>query len=138
MLLTTGYHVNTLTPSPYADSQSRDADATLSVVVPFLNEMAILDAFVEELMPALESLQMPFEVICIDNGSTDGTGDRLLMWRSRYPRLKVIKFSRYFGKEAALTAGIDHARGPIIVALDADLQNDPKDIPLLLARLDEQ
>lgn len=108
------------------DARNHDAHPTLSVVVPFLNEMVILDEFFEALLPVLESLQMPFEVICIDNGSRDGTGDRILLWRSRNPHVKLIKFSRYFGKEAALTAGIDHAIGDAVVIMDPDLQDPPE------------
>lgn len=108
-----------------ASADVRPADPLLSVVVPFLNEMPILDLFFEELMPRLGALGLRYEVICVDNGSTDGTGERLLMWRLRFPDVRVIRFSRYFGKEAAIAAGIDHAAGDAVVIMDPDLQDPP-------------
>ncbi|HSJ09338.1 MAG TPA: glycosyltransferase family 2 protein, partial [Longimicrobiales bacterium] len=79
----------------------------------------------------------PAEFIFVDDGSTDATLDRLQDLARRDPRVVVISFRRNFGQTAALSAGIDHARGRIIVPIDGDLQNDPADIPRLLARLDE-
>ena len=106
--------------------QLRKENAKLSVVVPFLNETAILNLFFEQLMPKLQELAMPFEVICVDNGSVDETFDQLLMWRLKHPEIKVIKFSRYFGKEAALTAGLDYATGDAVILMDPDLQDPPE------------
>ncbi len=104
----------------------RKQDALLSIVVPFLNETSILHMFFEQLMPHLEALQMRYEVICVDNGSTDATFEQLMMWRLKHPEIKVIKLSRYFGKEAAMTAGLDHAFGDAVVLMDPDLQDPPE------------
>ena len=100
-------------------------DKLLSVIVPFLNETEILDLFFKELMLHLEKLNMPFEVICVDNASTDNTYGQLLLWRQRHPEIKVIRFSRYFGKEMALTAGLDYAKGDAVILMDPDLQDPP-------------
>ncbi len=106
-------------------SPKRDRTKTLSIVVPFLNEETIIDLFFEETMGRVAELGMPYEMICVDNGSTDATSDRLLLWRTRHPEIKVIRFSRYFGKEAALTAGLDHASGDAVILMDPDLQDPP-------------
>ena len=111
---------------------ARNPDALLSIVVPFLNETSILNMFFEQLMPHVQALQMRFEIICIDNGSTDATFDQLMMWRLKHPEIKVIKFSRYFGKEAAMTAGLDHASGDAVVLMDPDLQDPPEMIKTFL------
>jgi len=104
----------------------------VSIVVPFHNEAGGVDAFQRELGAALAALPgHVFEIICVDDGSTDGTLDELVALHQRDARVRVIELSRNFGKEAALTAGIDAARGDAVVAMDADLQ-DP---PALIARL---
>lgn len=114
--------------------QVRPSEPLVSVVVPFLNETAILDIFFEALMPRLRSLGTPFEVICVDNCSSDATFDGILRWRAGNPEIKVLRFSRYFGKEVAMTAGLDHASGDAVVVMDPDLQDPPELIADFLAK----
>jgi len=110
---------------------------TISVTIPVYNEEANLRTLREQLVPVLESLQQPWEVVFVNDGSTDGSAAVLDTLAESDPRLKVIHFRRNAGQTAAMMAGFDHARGDIIVPMDADLQNDPRDIPLLLSRLEE-
>lgn len=109
----------------------------VSVVVPFYEEEEAIVAFFAELMPVLDALPLKSEVIAIDDGSSDETFARLAAERARDPRIKVIRFRRNFGQTAALAAGFAHATGNVVVTMDGDLQNDPADIPRLLAKLDE-
>ncbi|MCW2681911.1 MAG: putative glycosyltransferase [Frankiales bacterium] len=97
----------------------------LSVVVPMYNEQLALPHFAERLRPVLDDLPMPYEVLCVDDGSTDGTGDLLREMLSHWPQLRVLPLRRNAGHQAALTAGLDHARGDWIVSIDADLQDPP-------------
>jgi glycosyltransferase involved in cell wall biosynthesis len=106
----------------------------ISVVIPVYNEELNLDELYSRLSAVLGD---EAEFIFVDDGSTDGSVARLAAIASRDARVQLIRFRRNFGQTAALSAGIDHARGDIIVPMDSDLQNDPKDIPLLLARLNE-
>lgn len=99
---------------------------TLSVICPMHNEEAALAPFFDRLLPALEALGESFEVVCINDGSRDGTLERLRELQENEPRLRVIDLSRNFGKEAALTCGIDHARGDAVIPIDADLQDPPE------------
>jgi glycosyltransferase involved in cell wall biosynthesis len=106
----------------------------VSVIVPVFNE----ELNVEELYGRVTAvLHGAVEFIFVDDGSTDGTFERLRRVAGNDPRVRLVRFRRNFGQTAALSAGIDHARGDIIVPMDGDLQNDPKDIPRLLAKLDE-
>ena len=114
--------------------QDRATGGRLSVIIPFLNETAILSMFFEQLMKRLQGLGMSYEVICVDNASMDDTYAQLLLWRQRYPEIKIIKFSRYFGKEAAMTAGLDHADGDAIILMDPDLQDPPELIAEFVAQ----
>lgn len=109
----------------------------LSVVVPFYEEEEAIDAFFDELLGVLDRLPLRSEVIAVDDGSGDHTFDRLAAVRARDPRVKVIRFRRNFGQTAGLAAGFAHASGAVVVTMDGDLQNDPADIPRLLAKLDE-
>jgi glycosyltransferase involved in cell wall biosynthesis len=110
----------------------------LSLIIPVYNEEENLPLLMEAICNALEPLQKDWEVIFVDDGSRDGSLQVLenLVERNR-EHVRVVVFRRNFGQTAAIEAGIDHSRGDIIVLLDADLQNDPADIPLLLAKLDE-
>ena len=106
----------------------------ISVVLPVYNEEANLD----DLHARLDSiLGADAELIFVDDGSSDGSWAKLRQIASRDARVRLIRFRRNFGQTAALSAGIDHARGEIIVPMDSDLQNDPQDVPRLLAKLDE-
>lgn len=107
----------------------------LSVVLPVYNEADALGPLLEELAPVLDALDRPAEVVAVDDGSTDGTFARLCELQRREPRLRVVRLSRNYGQTAALAAGFEHARGAVIVSMDADLQNDPGDIPRLLGAL---
>jgi glycosyltransferase involved in cell wall biosynthesis len=106
----------------------------LSVIVPMFNEATNLDALFGRLVPAVEGLQVPYEIICIDDGSRDDTLARLVALRGRYPALKIVALSRNFGKEIALTAGLQHAAGRAAIPIDADLQHPPEIIPRLVEK----
>lgn len=111
-----------------------DGRPELSVVVPMRNEAGNLDTLFHRLLPALDGLDMEYEVVCIDDGSTDATWAALLAWRAREPAIRLLSLSRNFGKEIALTAGIDAASGDAVVLIDADLQHPPELIAELLAK----
>ncbi len=110
----------------------------LSLIVPVYNEEQNLPLLFDAISTTLRSLNQTWEVIFVDDGSHDGSAAVLRhIFQSDPEHVRVILFRRNFGQTAAIAAGIDHARGNVIVLLDADLQNDPADIPLLLAKLDE-
>ena len=108
---------------------------TLSVVVPVYNEVANAAPLVSGIVAAVRPLDIPFELIVVDDGSSDGTPDVLRELIETNPELVVIRLRRNFGQAPALQAGFDRARGDLIVTLDGDLQNDPRDIPRVLERL---
>jgi glycosyltransferase involved in cell wall biosynthesis len=110
------------------------AAPVLSVIVPMFNEASNVDALFARLVPAVEGLRQPYEIICIDDGSRDDTLARLVALRERYPALKVVALSRNFGKEIALTAGLQHAAGRAAIPIDADLQHPPEIIPRLVEK----
>ena len=109
-----------------------DNGIELSIVVPMMNESEALDALFARLVPVLEQAAPEYEILCIDDGSTDDTWDRLQAHRERNPRIRAIALSRNFGKENALTAGLDFAAGRAVVPMDADLQDPPDLIPEML------
>ena len=106
----------------------------LSVVVPMHNEAASIAPLLDELLPVLESITPEWEVICVNDGSDDSTLDLLKSARSKDSRIRILDLSRNFGKEAALTAGLDASSGDAVIPMDADLQHPPELIRELLAR----
>lgn len=109
----------------------------LSVIAPVYNEADNVDDFCAELTSVLKALPNPYEIVLVNDGSTDGTAAKLCALAERDRCVKVVDLRKNFGQTAALAAGIDHATGEIVITIDADLQNDPHDIPKLLAALDE-
>jgi glycosyltransferase involved in cell wall biosynthesis len=107
----------------------------LSIVVPVYNEEENIEPLYTEITDALANLGLSYEIIIVNDGSRDNTAARLKAVQERDRRVVVIDFRRNFGQTAALSAGFDHAEGDIIITLDGDLQNDPKDIPLLLEKI---
>jgi glycosyltransferase involved in cell wall biosynthesis len=117
-------------------NSSKTRAGTLSVVVPVFNEEGNAAPLVAGITAAVRPLDIPFELIVVDDGSSDGTSDVLRDLIAETPELVVVRLRRNFGQASALQAGFDRARGGIIVTLDGDLQNDPKDIPRLLERIE--
>ena len=109
----------------------------LSVVVPLLNEEATLEPLYRELEAALAVTGLEWEVVFVDDGSTDGSYRELVRLHAAHLNVRVVRLRRNFGKAAALAAGIEVAAGDVIVTMDADLQDDPAEIPALLERLDD-
>src|SRR5262249_28220417 len=109
----------------------------LSIIIPVLDEQDNIRPLIEGVFAVLKRLGVSFEVIAINDGSRDSSLAILRDEASARQELRVVDFRRNFGQTAAMMAGIDHSRGDILVSIDADLQNDPEDIPRLLARLDE-
>ena len=110
----------------------------LSLVIPIYNEEESLPLLFDAIHNALDSLSRTWEVILVDDGSRDKSLDVLRdLAKKDLEHIRVVAFRRNFGQTAAIAAGIDHAKGEIIVLLDADLQNDPADIPMMLDKLDE-
>lgn len=98
----------------------------LSIIAPMYNEEANIDYFFETLMPVLIRLGLEYEIICVNDGSKDRTLEKLLTYHQDNPQIKIISFSRNFGKEIALTAGLHHSNGKAIIPIDTDLQDPPE------------
>ncbi len=108
---------------------------TYSVIVPIKNEESNITPQIEEIVAAMEPLGEPYEIIYVDDGSTDDSWNVLLQGRRRFPQLHLLQFDRNHGQSAATDAGIRHAQGQILITLDGDRQNVPADIPNLLPLL---
>jgi len=109
----------------------------LSIVVPVHNEEQSILPLYDRLTAVLEALHRPYEILFVDDASTDRSFELLANLVETDPRLKVVRLRRNFGQSAALSAGFHEAKGKIVIAMDGDLQHDPEDIPALLAKIDE-
>ena len=109
----------------------------ISVVVPLYNEAPNIAELHRELSQSLGALGRSYEILLVDDGSTDGTAEGLKAIEAADPRVRVLRLRRNFGQTAAFSAGFDHAQGDVVVTSDGDLQNDPADIPALVAKLEE-
>jgi glycosyltransferase involved in cell wall biosynthesis len=113
------------------------APKSISIIIPVYNEARNIPPLVQRLFAVLDGLARPFEVIAVNDGSTDRSIDALREAATARAEFKVVNLARNYGQTAAMVAALDFASGDIIVPIDADLQNDPADIPVLLAKLDE-
>lgn len=109
----------------------------ISIVVPIFDEIDNIDPLCEQLDTVLSKINRTYEVLLIDDGSTDGSWDKLVSSARKHNHFRLIRFRRNFGQTAAMSAGFRESKGEIIITLDADLQNDPADIPKLLNKIDE-
>ncbi len=109
----------------------------LSVVIPIYNEVASIPHLVDAVATSLSTNQLSYEIVCVDDGSQDGSTELLLELARSRPDLKAVILRRNYGQTAAMSAGFKHAQGRVIVMIDGDLQNDPADIPALLAKMEE-
>ena len=109
----------------------------VSIVIPVYNEEESIGPLFESIEAVINRLQNDSEIVFVNDGSTDGSAEVLDALAARDPRVKVVHFRRNFGQTAAMTAGFQYASGSVIVTMDADLQNDPTDIPKMLDKLDE-
>ena len=109
----------------------------ISVVVPIFNEEESVPVLVRKLHEALSPLGRTYEIVLVDDGSSDQSWTKMVELSTQYPGLHLIRFRRNFGQTAAMSAGFNEARGQVVITMDADLQNDPQDIPRLLAEVDQ-
>ncbi len=114
-----------------------DEDIEISVVIPVLDEEDNISSLCSKLEEVMGRLDKRYEIIFIDDGSSDNSFGLLKEVHLRDQRIKIIRFRRNFGQTAAISAGFDQAKGRIVITMDADLQNDPEDIPRLLQKIDE-
>lgn len=124
--------VNDMTGGSKAGTET--APPTLSVIVPMYNEADGLDRLFDALLPILDGMEESYEIVCVDDGSRDDTLARLIAKRDTVPCLVIGEFSRNFGKEAAMSAGLDLARGDAVIPVDADLQDPPNLIPRMVEK----
>ncbi len=110
----------------------------ISVIIPTYNEEGNVELLCNELKTVLSSLKLNFEIIFIDDCSTDTTNQRLLALHTNDPTVKIIKFRKNFGQSAAMKAGFEHSQGRLIISMDADLQNDPLDIPPMIEKIEKE
>ena len=110
---------------------------SLSVILPVFNEVANIEAVYSELALAIEQIPGNKQIIFVDDGSSDGTSELLTKIAERDNQVVVITFRRNFGQTAAMAAGFDYSKGDVVVTMDADLQNDPNDIPSLIEKMEE-
>ena len=116
---------------------SRYARSVISVVVPLRDEERTVELLYDEVRAAVEPLAHAWEIVYVDDGSTDGSWAALTRLHALHDNVRVVRLRRNFGKATALQAGFAEAAGDVIVTMDADLQDDPAEIPRLLAKLDE-
>jgi glycosyltransferase involved in cell wall biosynthesis len=114
-----------------------DRSTYLSIIIPVYNEEESIPLLHERLSRTLKELELSYEVIYVDDGSADGSYKQLQALVERDQRVRVVRLRRNFGQTAAMSAGVDHSTGQVLIFMDGDLQNDPIDIPRLLAKLDE-
>ena len=107
----------------------------ISVVVPVYDEVASVGPLCQQLHEVLSSLGRSYEVVLVDDGSTDGTWEKMLELARAYPHLRLVRLRANFGQTAALSAGFHQSQGDVVITMDADLQNDPADIPVLLEQI---
>lgn len=119
------------------ESITQQAPVSLSIVVPVYNESESINPLYERLTAELNHLEQSYEIVFVDDGSSDGSFARLKALHERDPHVRVVRFRRNFGKTPALVSGFDVARGEILITMDADLQDDPAEIPQFLAKLAE-
>ncbi|MGH7741701.1 MAG: glycosyltransferase family 2 protein [Candidatus Eiseniibacteriota bacterium] len=117
-------------------NDTQKASIDLSIVIPAYNEVENLEPLLGELRAVLSGVPGTHEIVLVDDGSSDGTAERLTAEAARDPRVRPVILEKNAGQSAALAAGLSRARGRVIVTLDADLQNDPADLPLVLAALE--
>jgi glycosyltransferase involved in cell wall biosynthesis len=110
----------------------------LSIVLPIFNEVENLEELLGAITAVLHDGPHRYEIVAVDDGSSDGSYDVLMRLRRTVPHLRIVRLRRNFGQTAALAAGFDFARGEVVVTMDADLQNDPRDIPGLLQALHDE
>ena len=103
----------------------------LSLVIPVYNEVESLQPLVEEISAALDGQPLTYEVLFIDDGSSDGSYELIEELKQQYPQIGAVRFRRNFGQTAAFSAGFNQSQGRVIVTMDADRQNDPADVPQL-------
>jgi glycosyltransferase involved in cell wall biosynthesis len=119
---------------PYAARVDLAGAVEISIVIPVHNEAAVLDMLFGRLLAVLNRLGMSYEIITVDDGSTDTTLERLLKLRAQYPAVRIVSLSRNFGKDVALSAGLEHACGNAVIPLDADLQDPPELIERMVGK----
>src|SRR5262249_12231207 len=122
---------------PRREKPLNSAEPHLSIVIPLFNEASTLHELYRRLTSVLSGIGRTYEIVLVDDGSTDGTYLAVSALAENDPSLKLVKLTRNYGQTAALAAGFDRARGKVIVAMDGDLQHAPEDLPRLLAKLDE-
>ena len=121
-------------------TEAREQDLTgrlVSIVVPLFNEEATVAPLYEEVRTTLDSRDLEWEIVFVDDGSTDGSYRELVKLHAAYTNVRVVRLRRNFGKAAALASGFDAVSGDVVITMDADLQDDPAEIPRLLEKLDE-
>lgn len=123
-------------PTAPPERRGQGDGVAVSVVIPVFEEEDNVEPLVQGVAEVLRGLGRPFEMVLVDDGSGDRTLARLRGLLPAHPELRVIALRRNFGQTPALQAGLDHARGKIVITMDGDLQNDPRDIPLLLERIE--
>jgi len=109
----------------------------ISVVIPIYNEVESLPHLIESISSAFTDSKLTYEIVCVDDGSKDGSANWLKEDAEKRQDLKAVIFRKNYGQSAAMSAGFDYAKGKVIITMDGDLQNDPADIPVLLAKLEE-
>ncbi len=109
----------------------------VSIVVPIYNELENVPILLGEITAVMQAGPYSWELICVDDGSTDGTAEALAQAANSQPEVKLVRLRRNFGQTAAMQAGIQHASGNVVVTMDGDLQNDPRDIPAMLEKIDQ-
>ena len=129
--------MNSQTDIQPIENNEMDNTTDLTLVIPLLNEEESLKPLMQQIRDVLVDRDLTYEILFIDDGSTDGSMKVLEELHNTYPEVQVIQFRRNFGKAAAYTAGFQRARGTYVITMDADLQDDPAEIPNLIAKLEE-
>jgi len=117
--------------------KAKQSATDVSIVLPVLNEEENVEPLYAELSAVLKKLGKSYEIIFVDDGSRDRTVELLVKLRKKDRKIKIIRFRRNFGQTAAMSAGFAHASGEVIITMDADRQNDPRDIPMILQEIEK-